>query len=420
MKKIGQILIEKSIITHEQLEEAVSMKKQDEFLGDVLIMLDYATEKDIIEALSESTNIPIINLFNYSIDYNIVNLLPEKFEIENTVLPVILENKILTVATNKPLDLIIIEDIKLITNYEIKIVLATKSEIESELKRSREIEKSLSDIGDNVSLIKNVDENLINIENPVVKLVNQFIVSAIMAGASDIHINPGESNFEVKYRIDGDLVTKEILPNEMFNQIVTRIKVMSNLDITEERRPQDGRIKSKIEDIDVDLRISILPTVHGENVVIRLLDITSFSSIDSLGFSKEDYEKLKRVIELPNGIILLSGPTGSGKSTTLYACLSHLNDEKVNIVTVEDPVEIQIKGLKQVQVNTELNLTFSNVLRSILRQDPNIIMVGEIRDADTASISIRAALTGHLVLSTIHTNTSIKTITRLLDIGIDI
>jgi len=417
---IGEILVRQGIITKEQLEEANKIKKDNERLEDVLITINYASEVEVLNALSEESGLERVSLFQYPANTDLVKLLSEEFEIEHGVLPLDLIDGVLSLAVNRPLDVLIAEDITLMTGYQIEQKLSTKNEIESIITKIYNLEKSLGKLDKSMSVLKDDNDDVVDEENPLVKFVNQIIINGVMEQASDIHITPGETDFVIRYRIDGDLIVKETLPKHLFSQVLTRVKVMSKLDITEERLAQDGRIKTVIQNISLDLRISTLPTIHGENLVIRILDLsTSLAGVDDIGLSKEDLDKLKKAINMPNGIVLVSGPTGSGKSTTLYACLTELNKESTNIITVEDPVEMQIAGLKQVQANEDLGLTFSSVLRSVLRQDPDIIMVGEIRDADTAAISIRAALTGHLVLSTIHTNSSIKTLTRLFDIGID-
>ncbi len=310
----------------------------------------------------------------------------------------------------------------MITGYQPKPYSAPKNDIITQIEKYYGFTRTLEALGvkQNIIAEQAIGETGFEDETPMVKLVNQILTAAVFQRASDIHIDPLDDKTLVRYRIDGILDTVREFPIRIHSQMVSRIKVMSGMDITETRIPQDGRIQTLIQQKNLDLRISTLPTVRGEKVVMRILDLSgAMNRITSLGLTSTEQDMVMKMIMQPNGIVLVSGPTGSGKTTTLYACLNELNNPNVNIVTVEDPVEIKMAGINPVQVHPEVDLTFANTLRSILRQDPNIIMIGEIRDVETAEISIRASLTGHLVLSTVHTNNAIKTITRLLDMGIE-
>jgi type IV pilus assembly protein PilB len=325
-------------------------------------------------------------------------------------------------ATSDPLDYEVVEELRLLTGLRPTPYSAPKNDIISQIEKYYGFTRTLEALGINKGVIsEQEEEKKDDVEStPMVKLVNQILTSAVFQRASDIHIEPLDDKVQVRYRVDGILDVVKEFPIKIHKQMVSRIKVMSGMDITESRIPQDGRIQTLIQQKNLDLRISTLPTVRGEKVVMRILDISGSSNmLDSLGLSKTEEKQIRDMISKPNGIMLVSGPTGSGKTTTLYACLNELNKPDINIVTVEDPVEIKVKGINQVQVKPEVNLTFANSLRSILRQDPNIIMIGEIRDVETAEIAIRASLTGHLVLSTIHTNNAVKTLTRLLDMQIE-
>lgn len=418
LKRIGDILIKENIITEKQLNEALKKKKPGEKIGETLIRLKIVNELQILKALEESTGIKRVSLQNQEIDKSILSYLTEDFCRRNVIMPFKIEGYKLFYATNDPLQFAVGEEIRMLTGFQPKAFSAPKNEILSQIEKHYAFTKTLKDLG----VTEEKKEYIIEIseETPMIKLVNQILTAAIFQRASDIHIDPLDESSHIRYRIDGVLDTVRKLPIKIHKQMVNRIKVMGKMDITETRTPQDGRIQTTIQGKKIDLRISTLPTVRGEKVVMRILNIDGYNNkISNLGFTKKEEKIIRNMISKPNGIILVCGPTGSGKTTTLYAFINELNDPGVNIVTVEDPVEIKMEGVNQVQVHSEINLTFANALRSILRQDPNIIMIGEIRDKETADISIRASLTGHLVLSTIHTNSSIKTISRLLDMGIE-
>lgn len=419
-KRIGDILMEAGLVTEEQIDLALSLKDEREKLGDALIRIGYITENQLLDALEYQLGIKKISLADYQLNESILRLISEEYARENLVIPVGFEDNRLVVAVSDPLNYYVIDDLRLITGYNVKLVMAPMSEIETAISRHYGIDRSLSQIISGYNKDKDDDENKDSDDTPLIRLVNQILLSAVKQGASDIHIDPQENEVIVRFRVDGVLGVEKRFPKIMEKQLISRIKIISGLDITETRRPQDGRIKMEIDNNSLDLRISTLPTVNGEKVVMRILSLkNNLGSISKLGLSPENLELFNKLIRSPNGIILVSGPTGSGKSSTLYGVLNDLNTEDVNIITVEDPVELQLKGVNQVQVNPEIGLTFASGLRSILRQDPNIVMVGEIRDTETAQIAVRASLTGHLVLSTIHTNDSVATVTRLVDMGID-
>lgn len=427
--KLGDILINAGKISKEQLAEALEKQKKikTKRLGEILIDYSYLSEEDILGALEEQLKIPSIDLGNYTINSKAIYLISESIARKYSLIPIDVENNEITVAMSDPLNIFAIDDIKLMTNMKVKIVLSTKSVIERAINKFYTKEgtrKVIEEFEETfiTSSIGDLDEEELSDVNsaPVVKLVNSIISQAILMKSSDIHIEPFEHNIRVRIRIDGDLQEIMNFSKRSHMAIVTRIKIMGRMDIAERRIPQDGRIETEIDGRDIDMRISSLPTVYGEKIVIRLLDRDGFNfNKEDLGFSDYDLKIFNRIIKQPYGIVLVTGPTGSGKSTTLYAVLKDINKEEKNIITVEDPVEYKLHGINQVQVNNKAGLTFANGLRSILRQDPDIIMVGEIRDSETAEIAVRASITGHLVLSTLHTNDTSSTIARLIDMGIE-
>lgn len=429
-KRIGDVLFEQGIVTEKQINEALRKRSKGERLGEALVRFGFCTENQIVDALEASLGIKRVNLQLLHIDENVLKLLDEEFVTKARIMPISIHGRRLVVATNDPLDFPTLEGVRLRTGMNVEPVLATKNDIDTAIARYYGFSKTLKNLGIEVKEKKKEDEKFYeellqssdtdSNESPIIQLVNQILLTAIKSEASDIHIDPSDIEFKIRYRIDGVLGTERTLPKVILPKLISRIKVMSHMDITETRLPQDGRIKTVIEGRPVDLRISTLPTIRGEKAVMRVLDLSRESKgLDRLGLTKEERNVFERLIRRPNGIVLVSGPTGSGKTTTLYASLDQLNRDEVNIITVEDPVEIELEGVNQVNINPDIDFTFANALRSILRQDPNIIMVGEIRDSETAEIAVKASLTGHLVLSTIHTNSAVKTITRLIDMGID-
>lgn len=429
IKRIGDILIENAMITPGQLEDALSKKLPNERVGQALVRLKYISEGQILKVLEASTGIERVTLSKVDIDETALPLIDEAFARQKKVLPLHVDTQkgVLDIVINDPLDFGVIEDVRIVTGYKPKAFSATLQEIDAAIEKYYGFSRVMNQLGadgrEKTEVISgdgtdsDADETD---ETPIVQLVNQILAAAVYQRASDIHIDPLDNKIIVRYRIDGVLDTVRELPIKIQTQLISRIKVMSGMDITEARIPQDGRIQTIINGKHVDLRISTLPTVRGEKTVMRILDLSgSENHIKDLQLSEEDEKKIRGMISLPNGIILVSGPTGSGKTTTLYACLNELNTPGVNIITVEDPVEIKVEGINQVQTQAEVNMTFASALRAILRQDPNVVMVGEIRDVETANIAVRASLTGHLVLSTIHTNDAVRTVTRLLDMGVE-
>jgi type IV pilus assembly protein PilB len=420
-KRLGDLLIEEGLITPEQLQTVLEEKAPNQKIGDALLQRGYITDQQLAEVLEVQLGIPHVNLFHYPFDTNLFSLISKETAKRNLIIPLKREGNKLYVAMVDPMDFIVIDDLRLSTGFQIETVIATKDGILRSINKyynvDQDFEELFDDIGGNE---RGRDEDVTDLDSPIVRLVNQLLTNAVIQKASDIHIDPQETKVVVRYRVDGVLRVERILPRHMQNVLTARVKIMSNLDITEHRIPQDGRIKINLEFHPIDLRVSTLPTVYGEKIVMRILDMgAALNDLSKIGFNALNLKRFSELIEQPTGIVLITGPTGSGKSSTLYAALNKLNSEQVNIITIEDPVEYQLEGINQIQVNTNVGMTFAAGLRSILRQDPNIIMVGEIRDKETAEIAVRASLTGHLVLSTIHTNDSLGTVTRLIDMGVE-
>lgn len=426
-KRLGDLLQEKGLLTEEELNAALKLQRESgEKLGDALVKLGLIQPEQMADVLSEHLGIPRVDPNRCYIPSELVNMVPDDLLNGNQILPIELENNLMTVAMTDPLNILIIDELQQATGFNIKPVIATSEEIMTALGRTMDIASSARAVfdeylDDSLDFDADVDneEQLLG-DAPGVRLANLILQQAVRDKASDIHLEPTEDDLQVRFRIDGILRNVMTVPKRLRNDVNSRIKIMSNLDITERRRPQDGRIQAVIDGVEVDMRISTLPTIHGEKIVARVLNkSTGILSIEQFGFSQQNTEEILRVLRLNQGLILVTGPTGSGKTTTLYGFLQHLNTVEKNIITVEDPVEYQLPGINQVQINHKVGLTFASGLRSVLRQDPDIIMVGEIRDQETAEIAIRSALTGHLVLSTLHTNNTVATIARLLDMDID-
>lgn len=422
-KRLGDILVESGVITEQQLDYALSTKSRDEKLGDFLIKENFLTEQQLIEVLEFQLGIPHIHLNQYAIEPELIQLIPAELAKRANIMPIRREKNKLFIAMADPMDYFAIEEVRMATGCQIETSIAAKDDLYRTITKYYDLQESmdaaLSDIGTNVGNMETQQE-ITDEDSPIVRLVNQIIANGVAQRASDIHFDPQETEFKVRYRIDGVLRTERSLPKHMQSVMTARVKIMGNLNITENRVPQDGRIKITVNYKPIDIRLSTLPTVYGEKIVMRILDLSNAANdIDKLGFTKQNEELFRKMIARPNGIVLITGPTGSGKSSTLYAALSNLNDEEVNIITVEDPVEYQLDGINQIQVKEEVGLTFATGLRSILRQDPDIVMIGEIRDFETAQIAVRASLTGHLVLSTLHTNSAVESISRLHDMGIE-
>lgn len=432
-EKLGRLLVNKKIITDQQLQKALAEQKgSGERLGSVLINLGFIKEDTLLSFLSSHYGIPSISLSEFNINPDLIKLIPADLAHKYLVFPLALKGNTLVIAMADPSNIFAIDDIKFLTGYRIEALAAVESAIKDAINEYYATSTSLSELvsrmdGEAVEFIEEGEEIDISElksasqEAPVIKLVNGMLADAIRQGASDIHLEPYEKVFRVRFRIDGVLY-KVMDPSLKFkNAIISRLKIMSNLDIAERRLPQDGRIKIKMErDLDVDFRVSVLPTLFGEKVVLRLLDKSSLQlDMTKLGFEEDDLKNFHKAISQPFGMVLVTGPTGSGKTTTLYSALSELNKISQNISTAEDPVEYNLMGINQVQIHEEIGLTFANTLRAFLRQDPDIILVGEIRDYETAEIAIKAALTGHLVLTTLHTNDAPSTVNRLLNMGIE-
>ena len=410
-KRLGDMLIELNYITENDLQEALKIQKETgNKIGEVLIERGFITEDDLLQALEIQLGIQRIYLDMITVDRKAVKMISESLAKKYNVFPVqFIEGKLL-VLMNDPLNIIAEDDVRIASGYEVKIALCGKAEISQAISKyysedymKKTAEEFRNQEKNNEVLEEELSEDIKNA--PAVKLVDSIIQNAVRSKASDIHIEPFENRVCVRYRIDGALQKQFDSPKEPLAGLITRIKIMGNMDIAEKRIPQDGRIFTRVDDENVDLRVSVLPTVNGEKIVIRILDKSEFNVDKSvLGIADDDLDKINKIINKPHGIVLVTGPTGSGKSTTLYSLLRDLNKEDKNIITVEDPVEFSMDGINQVNVNAKAGLTFASGLRSILRQDPDIVMLGEIRDTETAEIAVRAAITGHLVLSTIHTN----------------
>ena len=432
-EKLGRLLVSKKIISEPQLQKALEKQKSSgDRLGSILVNLGFIKEDTLLSFLSGQYGIPSINLCEFNINPDLIKLIPADLAYKYLAFPLSLRGTTLVIAMADPSNIFAVDDIKFLTGFRIEALAAAESVIKEALTEYYNTSTSLSELvsnmdGGGVEFIEEGDEIDISElksaseEAPVIKLVNGMLSDAIKKGASDIHVEPYEKVFRIRFRIDGVLYDAMNPSLKFKNAIISRLKIMSKLDIAERRLPQDGRIKIKTErDREVDFRVSVLPTLFGEKVVLRLLDKSSLQlDMKKLGFEKDDLNNFQKGITQPFGMVLVTGPTGSGKTTTLYSALNELNKTSKNISTVEDPVEYNLMGVNQVQIHEEIGLTFANTLRAFLRQDPDIILVGEIRDFETAEIAVKAALTGHLVLSTLHTNDAPSTVNRLLNMGIE-
>lgn len=429
----GQLLKDKGFVTEEQIQEALAIQKQKGgFLGDILESLHYVTQKQIMQVLGEHLGLEIVDIENIEIPSEIINLIPHAIAHLYRIIPIGIKDNIITVAQEDALNFETIDDLRLILKHAIKPVLCSKITVARILekyypRKHESVEQLLSEFKRDVSYTESVKGEYIDIDElkkmadaaPVKKWVGLMFLDAIINKASDIHFEAFEDGFRVRYRIDGLLYEKISPPKQLGIPIASRIKVISGMDISERKLPQDGRIQLNVGSAHIDLRVSTLPTKFGESIVMRLLNKSAVSlNLDTLGFTSEELKLMYQLSNKPNGIILVTGPTGSGKTTTLYAALNYLNDVGTKIITTEDPVEYDIDGLIQVQINPSIGVVFASCLRAILRQDPDIILVGEIRDEESARIAIQASLTGHLVFSTLHTNDAPTTVTRLIDINI--
>ena len=430
--KIGEILLELNLITREQLDQALSVQQgKGGLLGEILVKMEACLESDILKALAHQLGMPFVEAVDVEeVDVAIIKDLPLSFYKKAYLLPIkFLDDGSVLTACGDPLNYQVMDDLQLTLNTELSVFVTSKEVITDAINQCYDkLATSTDDVMDDIDQVKTdeyeeIDIDLMEItddEAPIIRLVNHLMTRALKERSSDIHIEPFENEIMVRYRIDG--VLYEILkpPKRIHNALVSRIKIMANLNIAEKRIPQDGRIRIKMAGKDVDIRTSVIPTTHGERVVMRLLDKSSVKlDLVDLGLTGSKFDKVMELIHHSHGIILVTGPTGSGKTTTLYAALSILNSPDRNILTVEDPIEYQITGIGQMQVNPKIDLTFASGLRSFLRQDPDVILVGEIRDMETAEIAIQASLTGHLVFSTLHTNDSASAITRLVDMDVE-
>src|SRR6266498_2826764 len=460
--RIGELLLKEKRITPAQLQEALTYQKSNGGkLGFNLVKLGFVKDEEITALLSKQYGVPSINLTQFEIDPGIIKLIPAETAHKYQIVPLSRSGATLTIAMTDPTNVFAMDDIKFMTGYNVEPVVASETAVLDAITRyyaaaaasrgprestggggdtmssassldmvTKALEETTAIVDDDVEVLEELDQIDVSSlekqsgEAPIIRLVNLMLMSSIQKGASDIHIEPYEKEFRVRFRIDGILYNVMALPMKLRDPLISRLKIMAKLDISEKRLPQDGRIKIrlKIEDRsrDMDFRVSCLPTIWGEKVVLRLLDKSKLMlDMTKLGFEPEPLERFKRAISKPYGIVLVTGPTGSGKTNTLYSAIAALNKPDTNIMTAEDPVEFNLPGINQVQIKDQIGLNFASALRSFLRQDPNIILVGEIRDYETAEIAVKAALTGHLVLSTLHTNDAPSTISRLVNMGIE-
>jgi general secretion pathway protein E len=436
-KYIGEILVENGACTAGQVDECLEIQQSGgdgRRIGEIMRDKGYINEDDLLEALSIQIGIPYIReIREEMVDKVLVSQLPFGFAKKNKIIPLYADNGTVTVAVCDPLDVQPLDDARLILHKDIETIMSREVEIIDALNKyyhtdAKAAERVIEDMqeedkaSEDVFHIEEVTEDLLDMSEkaPIIKLVNLIIFQAVKQHASDIHIEAFEDEMRVRYRIDGVLYPRVSPPKQYQASIISRIKIMAKLNIAEKRLPQDGKMMIKVGDREVDIRVSVIPTTHGERIVLRLLDRASiFIGLENLGLHSDTLETFDRILKLSHGIMLVTGPTGSGKTTTLYASLAKINSDTVNIITIEDPVEYQLKGIGQIHVRPQIDLTFANGLRSILRQDPDVIMVGEIRDRETAEISTHASLTGHLVFSTLHTNDAAGAITRLVDMKIE-
>ncbi|MFH2137749.1 MAG: GspE/PulE family protein [Candidatus Omnitrophota bacterium] len=432
MAKIGEILVAKGMLTPEQLDAAMEESKRSGLvLGKTLVRLKLINEQELLNALGEQLGMHFYaSLRGIVVPQAVIDAVPVKFVWHYKTMPLKLESNLLTIAVSDPMEVWSMEDIKLHLGYNVERVLATEKEILGAIRKyygfgADTVNKILQqdDMKETarpqIDVIEDLEDSAHDVS--VIKLVNQILSDAVTSRATDIHIEPYRDKVRVRYRIDGVLYDMNVSEQikHLFKAIVSRVKIISDLNVVEKRTPQDGRAIIKVEGKQIDLRVSIIPCIYGEGVVIRILPIHKLFNLEELGFFSEDCKRIESLMKKPHGIMFLTGPTGSGKTTTLYACLSKLNQDKVKIITIEDPVEYELHGIMQIQVRPEVGLTFASAFRSILRHDPDIMMVGEVRDFETAELAIRTALTGHFIFSTLHTNDVASGATRLMDIGIE-
>jgi type IV pilus assembly protein PilB len=425
--EILDLLLQQGLIVQEQLEKAKEESKRTGLsMERALEKLGYITQEDILNVRAQALGVPYIDLKNYIVDPEIIKLVPEEVAKRYKAVPLFKIGNSLTVAMGNPQDIVALDELRRVSKMDsIDVVLSAEDGIRKILDSCYGVADSVEEIVKSMSRDKLKGKTARSLaesaeEPPIIRLINILIMQAVKERASDIHIEPAEDTVMVRYRVDGVMHEVNILPKELQSPVISRVKILSSMDIAENRKPQDGRILLRLEHKELDIRVSTFPTVHGENVVMRLLDKSAvLMGLKDLRFSPENQEAFEKLIHRPHGIILVTGPTGSGKTTTLYAALSSISTMERNIITIEDPVEYRLPLIRQTQVNPKADITFANGLRSILRQDPDVIMVGEIRDKETSEVAIQAALTGHLVFSTLHTNDAPSALTRLMDMGVE-
>jgi type IV pilus assembly protein PilB len=430
--RVGDLLVDRGMISPDQLSQALDYQRNSDgrkLLGNVLVELGFVSSEQVMEAVAESYGLPFAKIDPSVVDSSLSEVLPLDFCEKQCVVPMFLVEGRLTVAVSDPSNVFIAEEISRMTDHQVQLVAATQEDIRGVLSTMRQSEEEvfvIDEASENLDLdmmpahsIDMNDAEVTGDDSPIIKLVNHIILSAVRESASDIHIEPDDGALRVRYRVDGRLYEKIEPPFKMLAPLVSRIKIMSALDISERRVPQDGAITIRVDNRQIDLRVSTMPGKFGEKVVMRIVDQkNAVASLDKLGFSEHMLKTLRRLIGQPNGVVLVTGPTGSGKSTTLYGALSEINRDDINISTVENPVEYNLAGINQFQTHDKAGFTFAAALRALLRQDPDVVMLGEIRDEETATIATQAALTGHLVLSTLHTNDAPSAVTRLINIGV--
>ncbi|HBH87852.1 MAG TPA: general secretion pathway protein GspE [Syntrophaceae bacterium] len=435
-KKLGQMLIDENLLTEEQLSKALAEQQRAGLkLGQYLIRHGFVSEQQLVDVLGRQLKLRKYHPDIFPFNIELSKLIPIEYAQKYQIAPLVRKGRLLTIAITDPLDINALDVIEMLTNCEVEAVVCAERELNQLISSLYGIQSGLGGVLESIDIeaqpVKEKDEDeaadiqLASLQNmageaPIVRLANSIFAQAVREGASDVHISPQKNSIQVRFRIDGKLHEVPSPPKSLFLPIIARIKILANMDITITRIPQDGRFTLKMEKKEINVRVSSIPTIYGENIVLRLLDTgAGVYSLDRLGMVKADIERLRSIIQKPYGMILSTGPTGSGKSTSIYAILSELNRPDSNIMTLEDPVEYRIENIRQIQLNRKAGMTFAGGLRSILRQDPDIIMVGEIRDAETAAIAVQAAQTGHRVLSTVHTNDAVGAITRFLDMGIE-
>ena len=422
-KRLGEILRDEGVISEQQLQAALEKQKTEKGvrIGEVLVAMGAATAEDVAQAIWQQRQIPYVDLDNYALDPKVIELVPEKMARAYLALPIFKIGNALTVAMADPLNVIAVDDLRSKTGCEIETVISTEEKIvrclENYYRMDESITQLISDASQNDSE-KGADASVD--DAPMIKLANLIIQQAVRDGASDVHIEPGEDDVKVRYRIDGVLQEIKTVPKTLQEAVASRFKVWAEIDIAKKRSAQDGRFFAKADGKQIEVRLSTFPTIYGENLVMRILDPTAtILELKSLGLPPVIFDSYIKLVKATQGMVLVTGPTGSGKTTTLYATLDTVRDPALNIITIEDPVEYRLEGIRQTQVNPQAGVTFAAGLRAIVRQDPDVIMVGEIRDLETAQMAVRASLTGHVVFSTLHTNDAPGAITRLLDIGVE-